>query len=275
MHSAHSLILQIPVQTTTFASYTVPLSDIHSKHKNFNFAEGELLLINKPYHWTSFDIVGKVRNAFKPLKLKVGHAGTLDPLATGLLIVCTGKMTKQIDSFQAEEKEYTGTFTLGSTTPSYDMETEVDEKFDTTHLTEEMLRAACAQFTGEIQQYPPAHSAIKVNGERLYEKARRGEDVELKARTVTITQFELTRIELPEVDFKVVCSKGTYIRSLAYDYGKAVNSGAHLSKLRRTRSGNFKVEDAWEVMELVNVIRELKANNALQPQVDSAEEASI
>lgn len=217
-----------------------------------------MLLINKPYRWTSFDIVGKVRNAFKPLKLKVGHAGTLDPLATGLLIVCTGKMTKQIDTFQAEEKEYTGTFTLGGTTPSYDMETEVDETFDTSHLTDDRLKAACAQFIGEIQQYPPAHSAIKVNGERLYEKARRGEEVELKARTITITEFELTRIELPEVDFRVVCSKGTYIRSLAFDYGKAVNSGAYLSKLRRTRSGNFKVEDAWEVMELVGKIRELK-----------------
>jgi tRNA pseudouridine55 synthase len=256
-----------------FRSY--PLSELHSKHKDFNFAEGELLLINKPYRWTSFDIVGKVRNAFKPLKLKVGHAGTLDPLATGLLIVCTGKMTKQIDTFQAEEKEYTGTFTLGATTPSYDMETEVDETFDTSHLTEDVLRAACAQFTGEIQQYPPAHSAIKVNGERLYEKARRGEDVELKARTVTIKEFALTRIELPEIDFKVVCSKGTYIRSLAFDYGKAVNCGAYLSKLRRTRSGNFKIEGAWEVMELVNVIRELKVNNKLQPQVEGLGEASI
>ena len=236
------------------------MSELHTKHKDFNFAEGELLLINKPYRWTSFDIVGKVRNAFKPLKLKVGHAGTLDPLATGLLIVCTGKMTKQIDTFQAEEKEYTGTMTLGGTTPSYDMETEVDETFDISHLNEDLLKAACAQFIGEIQQYPPAHSAIKVNGERLYEKARRGEEVELKARAITITEFELTRIELPEVDFRVVCSKGTYIRSLIYDFGKAVNSGAYLSKLRRTRSGNFKVEDAWEVMELVNVIRKPHPN---------------
>ena len=231
------------------------MSELHPKHKDFNFAEGEMLLINKPYRWTSFDIVGKVRNAFKPLKLKVGHAGTLDPLATGLLIVCTGKMTKQIDSFQAQEKEYIGTMTLGATTPSYDMETEPDQTFDISHLNEQLLRDACAQFIGEIQQFPPAHSAIKVNGERLYEKARRGEEVELKARTLTITEFELTRIELPEVDFKVVCSKGTYIRSLAHDFGKAVNSGAYLSRLRRTRSGNFKVEDAWEVMELVNVIK--------------------
>ncbi|QJD94958.1 tRNA pseudouridine(55) synthase TruB [Mucilaginibacter robiniae] len=230
----------------------------HSKSKDFNFAEGELLLINKPYRWTSFDIVGKVRNAFKPLKLKVGHAGTLDPLATGLLIVCTGKMTKQIDSFQAEEKEYTGTMTLGGTTPSYDLETEVDQTYDITHLNEKYLKQACEQFMGLIDQYPPAHSAIKQNGERLYEKARRGEEVELKSRQVTITEFELTRIELPEVDFRVVCSKGTYIRSLVNDFGKAVNSGAYLSRLRRTRSGNFRIEDAWEVMELVTMIRENK-----------------
>lgn len=226
--------------------------------------QGELLLINKPYRWTSFDIVGKVRNAFKPLKLKVGHAGTLDPLATGLLIVCTGKLTKQIDTFQAEEKEYTGTITLGAATPSYDLETEPDQHFAIEHLTEEQLLAATQVFMGDIQQYPPPHSAVKVNGERLYEKARRGEEVELRPRAVTIRAFELTRIALPEVDFRVVCSKGTYIRSLAHDFGKALHAGAHLSKLRRTRSGSFKVEDAWEVMELVNVIRELKVQPELQ-----------
>ncbi|MGN8072312.1 tRNA pseudouridine(55) synthase TruB [Mucilaginibacter sp. SG564] len=225
------------------------------------FAEGQLLLVNKPYKWTSFDVVGKIRNAFKPLKLKVGHAGTLDPLATGLLIICTGKMTKQIDTFQAEEKEYTGTMTLGATTASYDMETEPDNKFDISQLTEEKLRNNCKQFTGDIQQYPPAHSAIKVDGERLYEKARRGEDVELRLRNVTITEFELTRIELPEVDFRVVCSKGTYIRSLVNDFGAALNNGAYLSRLRRTRSGNFQVADAWEVMELVTMIRELKTGD--------------
>jgi len=224
-----------------------------------DYATGQLLLVNKPYRWTSFDVVGKIRNAFKPLKLKVGHAGTLDPLATGLLIICTGKMTKQIDSFQAQEKEYTGTFTLGATTPTYDLESEPEQLFDTNHLTEDQLRAACAQFTGDIQQYPPAHSAIKIDGERLYEKARRGEEVELRLRNVTISEFELTRIELPEVDFRVVCSKGTYIRSLANDFGKAVDNGAYLSRLRRTRSGDFKIEDAHEVMELVNSIRELKA----------------
>lgn len=224
------------------------------------FAEGQLLLVNKPYKWTSFDVVGKIRNTFKPLKLKVGHAGTLDPLATGLLIICTGKMTKQIDTFQAEEKEYTGTMTLGATTPSYDMETEPDNKFDISQLTPDQLRNNCEQFIGDIQQYPPAHSAVKIDGERLYEKARRGEDVEKRLRNVTVTAFELTRIELPEVDFRVVCSKGTYIRSLINDFGEALNNGAYLSKLRRTRSGSYQVTDAWEVMELVNMIRELKAN---------------
>lgn len=223
-----------------------------------DFAEGQLLLVNKPYKWTSFDVVGKIRNAFKPLKLKVGHAGTLDPLATGLLIICTGKMTKQIDTFQAEEKEYTGTMVLGSTTPTYDLESEPEKLFEVDHLTPEQIYAACAQFMGEIQQYPPAHSAIKIDGERLYEKARRGEEVELRARTVTINEFEITRVELPEVDFRVVCSKGTYIRSLVNDFGKALNNGAYLSRLRRTRSGSFKIEDAHEVMELVGKIRELK-----------------
>jgi tRNA pseudouridine55 synthase len=222
------------------------------------FAEGQLLLVNKPYKWTSFDVVGKLRNAFKPLKLKVGHAGTLDPLATGLLIICTGKMTKQIDTFQAEEKEYTGTMVLGATTPTYDLESEPEAKFETAHLTEEQIKATCAQFTGDIQQYPPAHSAIKIGGERLYEKARRGEEVELRLRNVTITEFEITRIELPEVDFRVVCSKGTYIRSLMNDFGAALNNGAYLSRLRRTRSGNYRIEDAHEVLELVNTIREIK-----------------
>lgn len=231
------------------------MSDTETQQKVFDFAAGELLLVNKPYKWTSFDVVGKLRNSFRPLKLKVGHAGTLDPLATGLLIICTGKMTKQIDTFQAEEKEYTGTMILGATTPSYDMETEADSTFDISNLTNDAIRNACAQFTGDIQQYPPAHSAVKVDGERLYEKARRGEEVELRLRNVTITEFEITRIELPEVDFRVVCSKGTYIRSLVNDFGKALNNGAYLSKLRRTRSGNFRVDDAWEVMELVNMIR--------------------
>jgi len=234
------------------------LSDQNPSFRNFNFPEGELLLINKPYNWTSFDVVGKIRNAFKPLKLKVGHAGTLDPLATGLLIVCTGKLTKQIDTFQAEEKEYTGTMVLGATTPSYDLETDVDQNFSLGGISEEQIKANCKAFLGEINQFPPAYSAIKINGERLYEKARRGEEVERRSREVTINEFEITRIELSEIDFRVVCSKGTYIRSLVHDFGATLHNGAYLSKLTRTRSGNFKLEDAYEVMELVRHIRSLK-----------------
>lgn len=224
----------------------------------FDFAEGELLLFNKPYKWTSFDVVGKIRNSLKPLKLKVGHAGTLDPLATGLLIICTGKLTKQIDTFQAEEKEYTGTMMLGATTPSFDLETVVDQEFPLQGITEEAIHQATAQFIGDIQQYPPAHSAVKVNGERLYVKARRGEETELRLRNVTVSAFEITRIALPEVDFRIVCSKGTYIRSLVSDFGKALNNGAYLSVLTRTRSGNFLLKDAFEVSDFVSYIRSKK-----------------
>ena len=229
---------------------------------DFNFTEGELLLINKPYQWTSFDVVSKIRNMLKPLKLKVGHAGTLDPLATGLLIICTGKLTKQIDTYQAEEKEYTGTLVLGATTPSYDMETEVDATFDISGITEAQIYEATKPFIGDISQYPPAHSAVKVNGERLYVKARLGErlneDVELKKRFVTISEFEITRIALPEIDFRVVCSKGTYIRSLVSDFGKALYNGAYLSKLTRTRSGNFLLDDAFELKDLIAYLRTKK-----------------
>lgn len=221
----------------------------------FHFAEGELLLINKPYKWTSFDVVGKIRNSLKPLKLKVGHAGTLDPLATGLLIICTGKLTKQIDSFQAEEKEYTGTMILGATTPSFDMETVVNQEFSIEGLSDETIKQATTPFIGEIQQYPPAHSAVKVNGERLYIKARRGEEPELRLRSVTVSAFEITRIALPEIDFKIICSKGTYIRSLISDFGKQLNNGAYLSKLTRTRSGNFLLKNAYEVADLVGYLR--------------------
>jgi len=231
------------------------LSDKTPTFPDFDFAAGELLLINKPYKWTSFDVVGKIRNSLKPLKLKVGHAGTLDPLATGLLIICTGKLTKQIDTFQAEEKEYTGTMILGATTPSFDMETKVDAEFPTDHLTEEEIYNNTAQFTGDIEQYPPAHSAVKVNGERLYVKARLGEEVELRKRYVTVSEFEITRIALPEVDFRIVCSKGTYIRSLISDFGMALNNGAYLSKLTRTRSGNFLLSNAYEVADLVQYLR--------------------
>ena len=225
------------------------------QERTFDFAEGELLLINKPYKWTSFDVVGKIRNSLKPQKLKVGHAGTLDPLATGLLILCTGKMTKQIDTFQAEDKEYTGTMIVGATTPSFDMETVVDAEFPYDHITDEDIYAAVKPFTGDIQQYPPAHSAVKINGERLYVKARRGEEQELRLRFVTVNVFEITRIALPEIDFRISCSKGTYIRSLISDFGKHLNNGAYLSKLTRTRSGSFLLEDAFEVTDLVDYLR--------------------
>lgn len=221
----------------------------------FNFADGEVLLVDKPLRWTSFDVVRKIRNAIKPLKVKVGHAGTLDPLATGLLVICTGKFTKRIDTFQAEEKEYTGTFTLGATTPSYDLEREIDQRFDWSTLTEDQILKTVASFVGEIEQTPPAHSAIRMDGERVYEKARRGETVDVKPRRVWIREFEITRIALPDVDFRVVCSKGTYIRSLAHDVGKALNNGAYLSSLRRTRSGNFHVANAWQVKDLVDCIK--------------------
>ena len=220
-----------------------------------DFQEGKVLLIDKPLHWTSFQVVNKlrweIRRAFKIKKIKVGHAGTLDPLATGLLVICTGKMTKNIDTFQAQIKEYTGTFVLGSTTPSYDLETEIDHTFPTEHLTEALIRNATSQFIGEISQFPPVFSALKKDGKRLYEFARAGEAVDIPSRQVHISAFEITRINNLEVDFRVVCSKGTYIRSLANDFGKALNSGAHLSVLRRTKIGDFDVKNAVGVEEFI------------------------
>ncbi|QNK76640.1 MULTISPECIES: tRNA pseudouridine(55) synthase TruB [Winogradskyella] len=213
-----------------------------------DFKNGQVLLIDKPLTWTSFQAVNKlrwsIRQAFSIKKIKVGHAGTLDPLATGLLVICTGKMTKQINIFQGQEKEYTGTFVIGGTTPSFDLETEVNETFPTDHITEELIQNAIPQFIGKIEQYPPVFSAIKKDGKRLYEFARAGEEVEIKPRQVEITEFEITEINGLELKFRVVCSKGTYIRSLANDFGKALNSGGHLSELRRTRIGDFKVEEA-------------------------------
>lgn len=213
-----------------------------------NFTEGKVLLIDKPLTWSSFQAVNKVKWALKKRlglkKIKVGHAGTLDPLATGLLIICTGKFTKRIPELQGMVKEYTGTFYMGATTPSYDLETEINETFPTEHITEALLQETVQQFLGEIDQKPPVFSAIKKDGKRLYEHARKGEEVEIAARKTTIYEFELTRIALPEVDFRVVCSKGTYIRSLAYDYGVALNSGAHLTALRRTKIGEFDVVNA-------------------------------
>lgn len=213
-----------------------------------DFKNGQVLLIDKPLHWTSFQAVNKLRwaikQAFSIKKIKVGHAGTLDPLATGLLVICTGKMTKQINTFQGQEKEYTGTFVLGSTTPSFDLETEIDATFATEHITNELIHKTTSQFIGDIEQFPPVFSAIKKDGKRLYEFARAGENVEIKPRIVKISEFEITKIHDSELKFRVVCSKGTYIRSLAHDFGKALNSGAHLSELRRTRIGNFEVENA-------------------------------
>ena len=215
------------------------------------YQTGQVLLIDKPLHWTSFQVVNKlrweIRQAFNLKKIKVGHAGTLDPLATGLLIICTGKMTKEIDTFQAQIKEYTGTIVLGSTTPSFDLETEINETFPTNHITEDLIHAATKQFVGEIQQFPPVFSAIKKDGKRLYEFARAGEAVEISARTVTIETFEITKMDGLNIHFRVVCSKGTYIRSLANDFGKALQSGAHLSALRRTKIGNFDVAQAVSV----------------------------
>ena len=210
---------------------------------------GQVLLIDKPLKWSSFQAVNKLKYALKnnfdlPKKFKIGHAGTLDPLATGLLIICTGKFTKTISEIQAQTKEYTGTITVGSTTPSYDLETEVDATFPTEHITETLIQETVTQFLGEIDQKPPVFSAIKKDGKRMYEHARAGEEVEIQSRKTTIYEFEITRIELPEIDFRVQCSKGTYIRSLAYDFGLALNSGGHLTALRRTKIGAYSVENA-------------------------------
>lgn len=224
-----------------------------------NYKEGQLILIDKPLEWTSFQVVNKVRwlikKKFNLKKLKVGHAGTLDPLASGLLIICTGKFTKKIDGFQAQEKEYTGTFTLGATTPSYDAETEIDKQFDLSEITEEAVKNNVSHFIGKIQQQPPVFSALKKDGKRLYEYARLGEEVEIPSREIHILELELTRIELPEVDFRVVCSKGTYIRSLAHDFGKKLDNGAYLSKLRRTKIGKFHVEDALTIEYIETILR--------------------
>ena len=210
---------------------------------------GKVLLIDKPLTWSSFQAVNKLKYILKrkydlPKKFKIGHAGTLDPLATGLLIICTGKFTKQITDIQAQVKEYTGTIVLGATTPSYDLETEVDATFPIAHISETLILETTKQFLGEIDQKPPVFSAIKKDGKRLYEHARAGEEVEIQSRKTTIYEFEITRIQLPEVDFRVQCSKGTYIRSLAYDFGLALQSGGHLSALRRTKIGNYDVKDA-------------------------------
>ncbi len=212
-----------------------------------SFEEGKVILINKPLRWTSFDVIRKIRNLIR-IK-KVGHAGTLDPLATGLLIVCTGKFTKKINDYMAQEKEYTGTFTLGATTASYDLEQEPENFKPTGRLTKEQIRAATAEFTGEIMQVPPAHSAIQINGKRVYELARQGKEVIIEPRKVTVKEFEICSVELPRVHFRIVCSTGTYIRSLASDLGRALGCGAYLSSLCRTRIGSFSISDSMTIEE--------------------------
>ena len=228
--------------------------------KVYDFRGGEVLLVDKPLEWTSFDVVNKLRYELKHKtgikRFKVGHAGTLDPLATGLLILCCGKATKTIESYMGMPKEYTGTIVLGAVRPSYDMETEISEKFDISNLTEQQVRDAVKTFVGEIEQVPPMFSAKKIDGRKAYEFAREGTEVKLKANKITIYEYEITRLELPEVDFRIVCSKGTYIRSLAYDLGKVLNNGGYLSALRRTAIGDFKVTDAMSVTDWVTEIQE-------------------
>jgi len=232
-----------------------------------DFYTGEVILINKPLTWTSFQVVNKmkylIRNSKSQIripdpsqanntqrstnKLKIGHAGTLDPLATGLLIVCTGKQTKNIETYQAQEKEYTGTFYIGATTPCFDLEKPIDQNFQVDHITDELILKTTEQFIGCINQIPPLFSAIKINGKRAYDIARAGQTAEIKPKQITIKEFNITKIEMPFVEFKVVCSKGTYIRSLARDFGLALNSGAHLTALCRTRIGEYKLDDAMSI----------------------------
>jgi tRNA pseudouridine55 synthase len=220
-----------------------------------DYKNGQVLLIDKPLEWTSFQVVNKlrwhIRRCFNIKKIKVGHAGTLDPLATGLLIICTGKFTKKIEEYQGQIKEYTGEITLGATTPSYDLETAIDNTFPVSHITAELINTTTKKFIGEIDQKPPIFSAIKKDGKRLYELAREGKTTIIKSRKITISSFEITKIALPKVNFSVVCSKGTYIRSLASDFGKALNSGAHLSGLRRTKIGDFNVVGALEPLAYI------------------------
>jgi tRNA pseudouridine55 synthase len=224
---------------------------MHSKV--YDFKEGEILCFDKPYEWTSFGLVAKARyelcKKLKIKKLKVGHAGTLDPLATGVLIICTGKATKKIMELQAHTKEYVATIRLGATTPSYDLEKEIDATYPTEHITRELVEETLKKFVGTIEQVPPAFSACKVNGDRAYDLARKGENVELKAKTLVIDEIELLNCNLPDIEIRVVCSKGTYIRALARDIGEALNSGGHLTALRRTRIGDYKVEDCLKLEE--------------------------
>lgn len=225
-----------------------------------DFESWVVLLINKEINWTSFDVVKKIKNLLKEKfrfkKIKVGHAGTLDPLATGLLVICTGKSTKMISEIQNQKKEYTGELTMGATTPSYDLETEIDHRYDISNISEKDISSKTKLFIGEVFQKPPIFSAIKVKGERLYEKARRGEKINIKKRKITVYNFKLTKILLPKIHFIIECSKGTYIRSIAHDFGKSLNSGAHLSKLVRTKIGEFDLKDAKSIIEFENELNQ-------------------
>jgi len=222
------------------------------------FLAGQVLLMDKPLGWSSFDVVKKVKNLIRTKyslkKIKVGHAGTLDPLATGLLIICTGKFTKRISEIQAQEKTYAGTITLGGTTASYDLETEVINNYETSHLTEDLIKESTAQFIGEIDQKPPIYSALKKEGERLYKKARRGENIEIESRKITVRKFTINSIKNLEVNFEIKCSKGTYIRSIANDFGAALNSGGYLSKLCRTSIGEYQLSEAINLEKFKNLL---------------------
>ncbi|HNI43288.1 MAG: tRNA pseudouridine(55) synthase TruB [Chitinophagales bacterium] len=224
------------------------------KKTQFDFEQGEILLVDKPLRWTSFDVVNKIKHATK--QRKVGHGGTLDPMATGLLVICIGRAaTKRLDEFQNDDKTYTGTITLGATRPSYDLETPITEAFDIGHISAADVREVARLFHGEMEQLPPIYSAIKKDGKPLYESARKGIAVEVEARKIVIHRFEITSVELPDVHFLIRCSKGTYIRSIAHDFGQALQNGAYLSALRRTQSGNFDIAEAWNLDELVEVLR--------------------
>ena len=225
---------------------------------NFNFEQGEILLVDKPVKWTSFDVVNLVRNYIRKQldikKLKIGHAGTLDPLASGLLILCTGRMTKRIEEFKEYDKEYTGTFVLGATTPSFDLEHEVDFHYPWEHVTEEAVLSVVRTFTGTYDQLPPVYSAKKIKGKRAYDYARKDQEVEMRKRQITISDFEVQKLELPEIHFRVAVSKGTYIRALARDVGLALNTGAHLSALCRTRIGPYHLRDAYSIEDLKSLL---------------------
>jgi len=230
----------------------------YKESKDFDFIRGEILVLNKPLDWTSFDLVQKVRNMLcrlmKIKKLKIGHAGTLDPKATGLMVLCTGKSTKQIDEIQGDEKEYIALLKLGATTPSFDLETEEDEQFPTSHITREMIEKILPLFVGSIEQVPPVYSAVKVDGKRAYQFARKGKEIELKSKMLFIKEIELLRCAIPEIELRIVCSKGTYIRALARDLGKALNSGAYLIGLQRTRIGEYSIDQSLDLTELADML---------------------